>query len=62
MPSCLRLHGLTRIALVLDPFLGLGSTAIACASLGLDFVGIELDRHYLREAVTRTRRALEALD
>jgi site-specific DNA-methyltransferase (adenine-specific) len=58
---CLRLHGLKRIDLVLDPFLGLGSTAIACASLGLDFVGIELDRHYLREAVTRTRRALEAL-
>jgi site-specific DNA-methyltransferase (adenine-specific) len=59
---CLRLHGLKRIDLVLDPFLGLGSTAIACANLGVDFVGIELDRHYLREAVARTRRAIEALD
>jgi site-specific DNA-methyltransferase (adenine-specific) len=55
---CLRLHGLKRIGLVLDPFLGLGSTAVACASLGLDFVGIELDKHYLQEAVTRTRQAI----
>jgi site-specific DNA-methyltransferase (adenine-specific) len=59
---CLRLHGLKRVGLVMDPFLGLGSTAIACVSLGLDFVGIELDRHYLREAVARTKRALDALD
>jgi site-specific DNA-methyltransferase (adenine-specific) len=59
---CLRLHGLKRVGLVMDPFLGLGSTAIACASLGLDFVGIELDRDYLREAIARTKRALDALD
>ena len=41
---CLRLHGLDRITTVADPFLGLGSTAVACATLGVDFVGIELDR------------------
>jgi site-specific DNA-methyltransferase (adenine-specific) len=57
---CLRLHGLKRISLVLDPFLGLGITAIACAGLGVDFVGIELDRHYLQEAISRTRRAIDA--
>ncbi len=55
---CLRLHGLKRIGLVLDPFLGLGGTAVACAGLGLDFVGIELDKHYLQEAVSRTRQAI----
>lgn len=54
---CLRLHGVERLGLVLDPFLGLGNTAIACASLGLDFVGVELDRHYLDEAVSRVSRA-----
>lgn len=59
---CLRLHGLKRIGLVMDPFLGLGSTAIACASLGVDFVGIELDKHYLREAVARTQSALDSVD
>ena len=26
----------------MDPFLGLGSTAIACARLGIDFAGIEM--------------------
>jgi site-specific DNA-methyltransferase (adenine-specific) len=55
---CLRLHGLDRIGSVADPFMGLGSTAVACARLGLDFVGIELDEGYLEEAVARTRRAL----
>ena len=55
---CLRLHGLARIRTVADPFLGLGSTAVACAQLGLSFVGIEMDRGYLTEAVDRTRAAL----
>jgi site-specific DNA-methyltransferase (adenine-specific) len=53
--QCLRLHGVGRAGTVLDPFLGLGSTALAAASLGLDFVGIELDEHYLKEAVDRVR-------
>jgi site-specific DNA-methyltransferase (adenine-specific) len=57
---CLRLHGLKRLSLVVDPFLGLGSTAVACAALGLDFAGIELDNHYLQEAIARTRRVLKA--
>jgi DNA modification methylase len=47
------------MALTMDPFLGLGSTAVAAAQLGLDFVGVELDEHYLREAIARTRRGLE---
>ena len=55
--QCLRLHGLSRAGTVLDPFLGLGNTAIACAQLGLDFVGIELDGHYLKEAVDRVKSA-----
>lgn len=56
--QCLRLHGLKRASLVVDPFLGLGSTAVACARLGLDFVGIEIDDTYLAEAVERTSQAL----
>jgi len=53
-----RLHGLARTKVLLDPFLGLGSSALAAASLGIDFVGIEIDEHYLKEAIARVRRAI----
>jgi len=56
---CLRLHGLDRAATVADPFMGLGSTAVACATLGVSFVGIEMDEGYLEEAVERVRAALD---
>jgi site-specific DNA-methyltransferase (adenine-specific) len=55
---CLRLHGIERLQVVADPFLGLGSTAVACAQLGVSFVGIEMDEGYLKDAVARTRAAL----
>ncbi len=55
---CLKLHGLDRVRVVADPFMGLGSTAVACAELGVDFVGIEIDEHYLGEAVARVRRLI----
>ncbi len=54
---CLKLHGLERIRTVADPFMGLGSTAVACAQLGLNFIGIEMDEGYLKEAVERVRAA-----
>jgi len=53
--QCLKLHGLSRIETVLDPFTGLGSTAVACARLGLEFVGAEIDEAYLEEAAERVR-------
>ena len=56
---CFKLHGLSRVTLAMDPFLGLGSTAVAAAQLGLNFIGTEIDRHYLDEAIERTRRALD---
>ena len=55
---CFKLHGLSRVQVAMDPFLGLGSTAVAAAELGLDFIGIEMDEHYLKEAIERTRRVL----
>ena len=54
--QCLRLHGIGRAGTVLDPFLGLGSTGVAAVRLGLDFVGIEMDAHYLKEAVLRLKK------
>jgi site-specific DNA-methyltransferase (adenine-specific) len=58
---CLRLHGSGRIRRVLDPFAGLGTTAVACANLGLNFVGVELDQGYLNVAIERAKAGLAAL-
>ena len=54
--QCLRLHGVSRIRTVMDPFTGLGSTAVACARLGVDFIGTDVDEAYLAEAIERTRQ------
>lgn len=32
--------------LVLDPFMGLGTTGIACKKMGIDFIGIDIDKKY----------------
>jgi len=58
--QCLRLHGLDRVRLAMDPFLGLGATAVACATLGVNFVGCEIDQTYLDEAIERVRAAAAA--
>ena len=46
----------SRIETVMDPFTGLGSTAVACARLGVNFIGAEIDETYLAEAVERVAR------
>jgi site-specific DNA-methyltransferase (adenine-specific) len=55
--QCLKLHGLSRIETAMDPFTGLGSTAVACARLGVSFVGSDIDETYLQKAVERVRAA-----
>jgi site-specific DNA-methyltransferase (adenine-specific) len=55
---CVRLHGLSRIETMLDPFLGIGNSAIAAQRCGVKrFIGFEIDETYLAEA----KRRLEAL-
>jgi site-specific DNA-methyltransferase (adenine-specific) len=46
---------------VLDPFMGSGSTGLACLDTGRDFVGIEIDPHYVEIAKRRyaERRGLD---
>jgi site-specific DNA-methyltransferase (adenine-specific) len=57
---CVRLHGLARSRQVVDPFVGIGSSAVAAARLGLDFVGFDLDAGYLEVAAERVRAELGA--
>lgn len=40
-------------AVVLDPFMGSGTTGIACANLGRQFIGIEREPEYFRIAEAR---------
>jgi site-specific DNA-methyltransferase (adenine-specific) len=47
---CIKLHGVERTKLVLDPFMGIGNTAIACLELGIDFIGFEIDESYTKTA------------
>jgi site-specific DNA-methyltransferase (adenine-specific) len=54
--QCLKLHGMDRVKLAVDPFLGIGASAVASARLGVPFVGFELDDGYLSESVARLRR------
>ena len=55
---CARLHGIARVERAMDPFLGLGHSALACKTLGVPFVGFETDEGYFAEA----RRLIEAFD
>jgi DNA modification methylase len=42
---------------ILDPFMGSGTTGVACANLGRKFIGIEIERKYFDIAVERISAA-----
>lgn len=44
---------LPKDATIIDPFMGSGTTGMACAELGYKFVGIELDKEYFEIAKER---------
>jgi DNA modification methylase len=44
-------------AIILDPFMGSGSTLVACAKLGRKGIGIEIDEGYFNIACERVRKA-----
>ncbi len=48
--NCILLHGKKRGLEVLDPFMGLGNSGIACNNLNVDFIGFEIDPYYYRMA------------
>jgi site-specific DNA-methyltransferase (adenine-specific) len=48
---CIRLHGVSRVHKMLDPFLGIGNSAVAAQRCGIrHFIGFEIDEEYLAEA------------
>lgn len=51
---CIKLHG-TRKPVVLDPFLGAGTTLVAAQRLGGEGIGIEFDPAYADTAIKRLK-------
>ena len=47
---------------ILDPYMGSGTTGVACAGLGRKFIGIEIDEDYFNIACERIRKAYDAPD
>lgn len=55
---CIQLHGLEQTQCVLDPFMGIGHTAAACAQLGVGCIGFELERDYFAQSQRVLKDAL----
>ena len=54
---CIQLHG-AKHPLVLDPFVGIGSSALAALACDADFVGFDIDEEYVDETCRRVRGAI----
>ena len=51
---CIKLHGASRVETMLDPFLGIGNSAVAAQRCAVErFIGFEVDEAYLTEAKRR---------
>jgi len=51
-----------RDQVILDPFMGSGTTGVACAKLGRKFIGIEMQEKYFDIACDRIRKTYEQPD
>jgi len=50
--DCLKLTG-KQSGIVLDPFMGTGTTAVAAQNVGWDYIGYEIDEDYYNFSMTR---------
>lgn len=58
-PSALMERGIELVGgdIILDPFMGSGTTGVACVRTGRRFIGIEIERKYFDIAVRRIQEA-----
>jgi site-specific DNA-methyltransferase (adenine-specific) len=60
--NCILLHGLAAETVMLDPFLGIGNSAIAAKKSGVKrFIGFDIDEEYLRVASGKIGERIEEL-
>jgi site-specific DNA-methyltransferase (adenine-specific) len=56
---CIKLHGIRlNPTTVLDPFMGIGNTALACRKLGVGCIGFEIDKSYYETSVKLLKQSL----
>ena len=51
--NCIKLHGYNENTVVLDPFLGSGTTLVACQKFNIKGLGCEIDNDYIQFAINR---------
>jgi DNA modification methylase len=51
----------TAAPVVIDPFMGSGTTLVACVPLGRPCIGVEVDAHYFQVACERLQEEVAAL-
>ena len=42
-----------KLEIIFDPYMGSGSTAVACKLLGKDYIGIDISKNYINKAEER---------
>ncbi len=55
---CIRLHGMSEVETVMDPFMGLGNTAVACVDLEKSCIGYEIDPEYWSTSCEQVSEAI----
>ena len=58
MQWCIVQSKIPRDAAVIDPYMGSGTTGVACVQTGRRFIGIEIERKYFDITVERIRAAI----
>jgi site-specific DNA-methyltransferase (adenine-specific) len=56
------LHGVRDDLIVYDPFMGTGTTALACLKLNVNYLGTEVDEKYIkiaRENIVQIKNFIE---
>lgn len=53
---CIKIHGYSADTVVLDPFLGSGTTAVVAKELGCKYIGFEIDNLYQKIAEDKLAR------
>lgn len=51
-----------KVRKIADPFMGSGTTGVACAQMGLEFIGVEMDGDYFDVACRRIEQAYRQPD